>query len=228
MVNRERCCGTGPVAQVRGRHVLGAARRQRRVSGAIPDLDRRDPLTNTVREQVLAPATALKLTAHSPASAPRPAALARHARHDPPAPVRQGRDGPDRPARAERRRARRNGLMPRPSCRSSVCPTAWCCCAPATWALAPPRPMTSKSGCPGARPVPRDQLLLQLRGLPGPPHAGPLQERPGQERVRAHAQWFRPGSGRTLVAVLENYQREQTAALRCRRCCDLTLAAWKF
>jgi seryl-tRNA synthetase len=48
---------------------------------------------------------------------------ARHARHDPPAPVRQGRDGADRRAGHSSRRWSRWWATPRPSCRSSSCPT---------------------------------------------------------------------------------------------------------
>ena len=44
----------------------------------------------------------------------------------------------------------------------------------------------------GAEHLPRDQLGLELRGLPGAAHAGALQERAGQERARAHAQRLGP------------------------------------
>jgi seryl-tRNA synthetase len=37
--------------------------------------------------------------------------------------------------------------------------------------------------------------VQQLRGLPGAPPAGALQERAGQERAGAHAQRLRPGRG---------------------------------
>ena len=37
--------------------------------------------------------------------------------------------------------------------------------------------------------------VLQLRGVPGAPHAGSVPHRPGQDRVGAHAQRFRPGGG---------------------------------
>ena len=52
----------------------------------------------------------------------------------------------------------------------------------------------------------RDQLGLQLRGLPGAPPAGTLQECPGQERLVHTLNGSGLAVGRTLVAVLENYQ----------------------
>jgi seryl-tRNA synthetase len=42
IVNREILEGTGPAAQVQGRHVLGAARRRRSAAGAVPDQHQRD------------------------------------------------------------------------------------------------------------------------------------------------------------------------------------------
>ncbi len=36
--------------------------------------------------------------------------------------------------------------------------------------------------------LPRDFVLLELRGVPGAPHAGAIQERKGQARARAHAE----------------------------------------
>ena len=50
--------------------------------------------------------------------------------------------------------------------------------------------------------------MLELRGVPGAAHAGALAQ-PGnrQARAAAHAERLRAGGGRTLVAVLENYQQ---------------------
>jgi seryl-tRNA synthetase len=53
----------------------------------------------------------------------------------------------------------------------------------------------------------REISLLQLRSLPGPPHAGALQERAGQERTGAHAERLGSGGGPHPGGVLENYQQ---------------------
>ena len=76
----------------------------------------------------------------------------------------------------------------------------------------------------GAEHLPRDQLSVQLRGLPGAAHAGALQERAGQ-RTRAHAQRSGLAVGRTLVAVLENYQNADGSVTVPRRCVP-TSAGW--
>ena len=43
-----------------------------------------------------------------------------------------------------------------------------------------------------AERVPRDLVVLQLRGVPGAAHAGALSQRAGQAGARAHAERFRP------------------------------------
>ena len=53
---------------------------------------------------------------------------------------------------------------PRPSCRSSVCPTAWCCCAPAM-GFGATKTYDLEVWLPAQRPVPRDQLVLELRAF---------------------------------------------------------------
>ena len=166
-------------------------------------------LTNTVREQVLAAErSADQADRAQPVLSQRSRQCrARHARHDPPAPVRQGRDGADRASRAERRRrSRRWSATPRRSCRSSACRTASCCCAAATWASAPRRPTTSRSGC---------RRRAAYREISSCSNCEAFQARRMQARFK-NAQGKNEfvhtlnGSGlavgRTLVAVLENCQ----------------------
>jgi seryl-tRNA synthetase len=50
-----------------------------------------------------------------------------------------------------------------------------------------------RSVAAGAEHLPRDQLGVQLRSLPGAPPAGPVQERARQERTRPYAQRLWPG-----------------------------------
>ncbi|CAD5372334.1 hypothetical protein RA210_U20317 [Rubrivivax sp. A210] len=47
----------------------------------------------------------------------------------------------------------------------------------------------------GAEHLPRDQLVQQLRCLPGAAHAGEIPQRARQARIRPHPQWFRAGRG---------------------------------
>ena len=166
-------------------------------------------LTNTVREQVLAAdALPIKLTAHTPVLPLRGRQRRpRHARHDPPAPVRQGRDGADRPSRARAtRRSRRWSATPRRSCRSSACRIGWCCCAPATWASARPRPTTSRSGCRRRTPTARSARARTAK----PSRRGACRRASRTRRARTSS--CTPSTARawrsaaTLVAVLENCQ----------------------
>ena len=60
----------------------------------------------------------------------------------------------------------------------------------------------------GTGSVPRDFVLLELRGLPGAAGQHPLS--PGRARkdgAGAHAERQRAGHGRTWVAIVENYQQ---------------------
>ena len=77
----------------------------------------------------------------------------------------------------------------------------------------------------GAGHLPRDQLGLQLRGLPGAPPAGALQERAGQERTGAHAQRLRPGGGPHAGGGAGELPERGRLGRRCRRCCGPTWAA---
>ena len=61
-----------------------------------------------------------------------------------------------------------------------------------------------------AGPLPRDQLLLELRRLPGPAHGRALPSKAGEKGTRFVHTLNGSGLavGRTLVAVMENYQDE--------------------
>ena len=53
--------------------------------------------------------------------------------------------------------------------------------------------------------------VLELRGVPGAAHAGALQERAGQERVRAHAQRLGPGGRAARWSRCSRTSRTPTA-----------------
>ncbi len=59
----------------------------------------------------------------------------------------------------------------------------------------------------GAAGVPRDLLVLELRGVPGEADGDALQERAGQDGFVHTLNGSGLAVGRTLVAVLENYQQ---------------------
>ena len=91
----------------------------------------------------------------------------------------------------------------------SACRIARCCCAPATWASRRRRPTTSRSGCRARRPIARSRRAAT-------PRRSRRAARTSSSGRRAPA---RPsfvhtlnGSGlavgRTLIAILENYQQE--------------------
>ena len=61
----------------------------------------------------------------------------------------------------------------------------------------------------GTRPLSRNLFLQQLRGVPGAPHAGALAKS-GDRQARELVHTFNGSGlavGRTLIAVLENYQQ---------------------
>ena len=113
IVNARDADGHRPAAEVRGRHVLGAARAAQDGERAstlylIPTAE--IPLTNIVRDEILAADAAADQADRAHAVLPLRGGQLRqgHARHDPPAPVRQGRDGADRASRASRTRRSRS------------------------------------------------------------------------------------------------------------------------
>ena len=60
-------------------------------------------------------------------------------------------------------------------------------------------------GCPHR--TPRNQLVLELRSLPGASHAGPFQERARQERTGSHPERFGLGGGARVGGGVENHQQ---------------------
>ena len=107
----------------------------------------------------------------------------------------------------------RDDAVPRKPCsRNSACRIAACCCAPATWASARPRPTTWKSGC---------------RGRARTAKSAPCSNCEDFQARRMQARWRNPATGKTepvhtlngsgvavgraLVAVMENYQQADGA-----------------
>ena len=193
---------------------------------AVPISTSEISLTNTVREQVLAE-SALPIRAHGaqPCFPLRSRQRrARHARHDPPAPVRQGRDGADRPP--EKSSARRSERMvghAEAILRKLELPyrvVVLCTGDMGFWLDQDLRP---RGLAAGAEHLPRDQLLLELRSLPG----ARMQARFKNAQVRTNSVHTLNGSGlavgRALVAVLENHQQADGSSA-CRRAAAPTSA----
>ena len=169
------------------------------------------PVTNIVRDEIVRAGAAAAQVRLPLAVLPQRGRLLRqgHARHDPPAPVRQGRAGADRPSRAAPTRASSSSPA-----HAEDDPQAARACLPRGDAvhrrhglLGRPRPTTSRSGCRGRTPIGRS-----------PPAATSRRSRRAACRRasatrRASPSWCTrstaPGLavGRTLVAILENYQR---------------------
>ncbi len=155
------------------------------------------PVTNIVRDEILAAeALPLKFVCHTPCFRSEAGSGGRDVRgmirqhqfdkvelvqivH--PGEIRRGARGTDPPRRSHPRKAgtavpprravhRRHGLLQRQDLR--------------------PRSLAAGAGC-----LPRDFLVLELRRLPGAPHAGALPQRQGQDRTGAYAQRFRAGGG---------------------------------
>ena len=70
-----------------------------------------------------------------------------------------------------------------------------------------PSDPTSRSGLPSYNAY-KEIALLQLRRLPGPSreHQVPRSRELQGHALRAHAERFRPATGRTMAAIMENYQ----------------------
>ncbi len=84
--------------------------------------------------------------------------------------------------------------------------------------------LRSRSLAAGTEHLPRDFLLLQLRRLPGAPHAGPFPQRQEQAGAGAHAERFRAGrrphaggdSGKQPAGRWQRYRAGSTAPLHGR------------
>ncbi len=155
------------------------------------------PLTNTVREQILKPEQLpIKLTAHSPCFRSEAGSAGRDTRGM----IRQHQF--DKVEMVQIVAAEHSNAALEAdggACRSGAAGTG--VAVPRGAAVdrrhgPRRRPHLRPRGvAAGARHLSRDQQLLELRGLPGPAHAGALAHRAGQDRVRAHAQWLRPRRG---------------------------------
>jgi hypothetical protein len=110
-----------------------------------------------------------------------------------------------------------------PSSRRSTCPIARCCCAPATWASARARPMTSRSGCPARAPIREISSCLDHWCGDFQARRMNARYRPEGEKGTAFVHTLNGSGlavGRTLVAVLENYQQaDGSVVVPAKRCC---------
>ena len=196
----------------------------------LPDPDLRGSLTNIgPRRDPQEAELPIKLTAHTPCFRSEAGSYGKDTRGM----IRQHQFDkvemvqiaqPERPTT----RSRRWSATPRRSCASSDCRTASCCCAPATWASRAAKTYDLEVWLPAQNSVPRDFVVLELRGLPGAAHADALPQRAGQARTRPHAQRLRP-RGRPHAG---RGARELPAGRRqrrwCRRRCGRTWAEPRF
>ena len=169
------------------------------------------PLTNLHREEILDGRAAAAEVHGLHAVLPQRSGIVRRrcARPDPAASVRQGRAREVHDARAVARRAREAHARRRDGARAArACRIAACCSARATWALRRRRPTTSRCGC---------RARTTYREISSCSNCEAFQARRAQIRFRpdgtGKAQFAHTlnGSGlavgRTLIAILENYQQ---------------------
>ena len=154
-------------------------------------------LTNTVREQVLAAEQLpIKLTAHSPCFRSEAGSAGRDTRGM----IRQHQfDKVEmvqivHPDKSYERSTRWSGHA-EAILRKLELPYRVVTLCSADLGFGVDQDLRPRSLAAGAKHLSRDQLVLQLRGVPGAPHADAVQERARQERVRAHAQRLGAGSG---------------------------------
>jgi seryl-tRNA synthetase len=193
-------------------------------------------LTNLVREQILDEAPLpLRMTAGH-ALLPRRSGRGRqrHARHDPPAPIPQSRTRLDHHARAKPRRARAHGALRRRNLEAPRTAVPHHAALHRRHGLRRTQNLRPRSLAPKPRQVPRNQLVLELRRFPSPPHERALPQQGRQDRVRAHAERLRPRRrpharrcARKLPASRRQHQSTDRArAVHGRRGSHLTLIAW--
>ena len=187
------------------------------------------PLTNLHRGEILDGRAAAAALHRLHALLPQRGRLVRRrrARPDPPAPVRQGRARQVHDARAVVRRARVADAQRRGSAASgSSCRTARCCCAPATWASRRRRPTTSRCGCRARRPIARSRRAATPRRSR---RAARTSSSGRGGTGKAEFVHTLNGSGlavgRTLIAILENYQQADGTVDDPGRRCARTWAA---
>ncbi|KAF1858304.1 hypothetical protein Lal_00014806 [Lupinus albus] len=188
----------GPAAEVRGRPVRREkGRRGRRGREFLPDPDvrsvadehgaRRDRRGGIAADQNHGAHPVLPLGSGQ--------LRTRHARHDPPAPVRQGRARANRASGTVVRRAGRNGGSGRDGPEEPGPAVPRDAAVHGRHGLFGRENLRPGSVAAGAEHVPRDLVAVELRRLPGPPHAGPFPQREGQAGATAHAERLGPGRG---------------------------------
>ena len=138
-----------------------------------------------------------------------------HARHDPAAPVLQGGAGVHHHARAERGRARAHDGLRRGGLEAAGPRLPHHAAQHRRHGLRLAQDLRHRGVAAGAGHLPRDLVLLQLRRLPGPAHERTLPAEGLQGPMSgAGIRYVHTlnGSGlavgRTLIAILENYQQE--------------------
>ena len=123
------------------------------------------------------------------------------------------------------RRSRRWSATPRRSCRSSSCRTASCCCAPATWASAPPRPTTSRSGCRRRTPTARSARCSNCEAFQARRMQARFKNAQGKNELVHTLNGSGLAVGRTLVARARELPERRRLGRPCRRRCGPTSAA---
>jgi len=95
-------------------------------------------------------------------------------------------------------------------------PTAWCFSARETWDSPPPKPMTSRCGCPPREPIGKSPPAA-IRRFPGPPRKHPFRRKGKKGKKGTELVHTLNGSGlavgRTFAAILENFQRADGAVV---------------
>ena len=153
------------------------------------------PVTNFVRDEIVdAKALPLKFACHSPCFRSEAGSYGKDTRGMiRAAPVRQGGDRADREARGFGRGARgAHRATPRRSCKKLELPYRMMLLCTGDMGFSSAKTYDLEVWLPGAGRLSRDLVVLQLRGLPGAPHAGALPQRQGQGRARAHAERLGP------------------------------------
>jgi seryl-tRNA synthetase len=167
------------------------------------------PLTNFVRDEILPPIELpIKLVAHTPCFRSEAGSYGRDTRGM----IRQHQFDKVEwcrsctPTKATTR-WKSSPATPKPCCKSSACPTAVALCT-GDMGFSAAKTYDLEVWLP-AQNTYREILLFQLRGLPGAPHAGalPQERRQGKTELVHTLNGSGLAVGRTLVAVLENYQK---------------------
>ena len=171
------------------------------------------PLTNLVAGEILdesrAAAALYGLDRVFPLGSGR--RRARHARHDPPAPVRQSRAGLDHPAGGFRGRARADDRLRRGGAETARARLSGHAAVVRRHGVRGAENLRSRSLAAGAERLSRDFELLELRPVPGDADEGAPVSRPGGGKGTRPVHTLNGSGlavGRTLIAVLENFQRE--------------------